>query len=98
MELANQIYNKFSENKFTLGVFIELAKAFHTVDHDVLLIHNMNHKWFRSYLTSRKQFIECDKTKIRTNSIICGVPQGSILTKNNLHQYPHISDKDEGKE
>ena len=75
------------------------------VEHDVLLtklkfhrIHNMNHKRFRTYLTSRKQFIECDKTKTETNSIICGVPQGSILTKNNLHQYPHISDKDEGKE
>ena len=39
----------------------------------------MNGKWFRSYLTSRKQFIEYDKTKSKTNIIICGVPQGSIL-------------------
>ena len=86
VELANQIYSKFNENKFTLGVFIDLSKAFDTVDHDILLtklkfygIHNMNHKWFRSYLTSRKQFIECDKTKTKTNIITCGVPQGSIL-------------------
>ena len=39
----------------------------------------MNHKRFRIYHTSRKQFIECDKTKTKTNSITCGVPQGSIL-------------------
>ena len=87
VELANQIYSKFSEmNLLELGFFIDLSKAFDTVDHDVLLtklifygIHNMNHKWFRSYLTSRKQFIECDKTKTKTNIITLGVPQGSIL-------------------
>ena len=33
----------------------------------------MNHKGFRSYLTSRKQFIECDKSKTKTNIITCGI-------------------------
>ena len=32
-----------------------------------------------SEVTARKQFIECDKTKTKTNSMTCGVPQGSIL-------------------
>ena len=57
-----------------MNYFIDLPKAFDKVDHDVLLtklkfygIHKMNHNWFRSYLTSRKQFIECDKTKTKTN-------------------------------
>ena len=64
-------------------VSLDLSKGFDTVDKDLLLpklkfhdIHNMkNHKWFTSYFTSRKQFIEYDKTKTKTNSITCGIPR-----------------------
>ena len=70
--------------------FIDLSKAFDTVDHNILLenlsmygVKVNNLKWFHSYLSNRKQYIEFqnDDKKEKTNSLTikCGVPQGSIL-------------------
>ena len=87
IQLLNQIYENFEENKYTLGVFIDLSKAFDTVDHKRLLskleIHGINGnmlKWFESYLTNRKQYIQIDKeTKIALQDVTCGAPQGLML-------------------
>ena len=66
IQLISQILDAFNENKYTLGIFIDLSKAFDTVDHNILLkkldmhgIKGKNLKWFHSYLTNRKQFIKC---------------------------------------
>ena len=37
IELTNSIYDSFNENKYTLGVFIDLSKAFDTVNHKIIL-------------------------------------------------------------
>ena len=85
--MLDQIHENFEENKHTLGVFIDLSKAFDTVDHKILLSKleiygrkgNM-FKWFESYLTNRKQYIQIDKeTKTALLDVTYGVPQGSIL-------------------
>ena len=72
--------------KPTIASFIDLSKAFDTVDHLVLLmklerygIRGLTQKWLSSYLTDRLQ-----KTKINglisgSEPVVCGVPQGSIL-------------------
>ena len=80
------ICDSFNQNKYTLGVFIDLSKAFDTVDHNILLkklslygIKNNNLKWFSSYLSNRKQFIQAGAMKTSYEDITCGVPQGSIL-------------------
>ena len=86
LELSNEIYQNFSDNKFTLGVFIDLSKAFDTVNHDILLkkltfygINNLYLTWFKSYLSGRTQYIQYDNSKTEMVNISCGVPQGSIL-------------------
>ena len=79
IELVNRIYNFFNENKYTLGVFIDLSKAFDTVNHNTLLkklklygIENSSLKWFTSYLSRRKQYIEHKDIKTSHLDITCG--------------------------
>ena len=84
--LVNQLYQSFDENKFTLGIFIDLSKTFDTVDHKILTkklelygIKGCNLRCFESYLSNRKQFITYGDKQTNIETITCGVPQGSIL-------------------
>ena len=69
-----------------MGVFLDLFKAFNTVNHAVLL-HKLQHyrirgivlEWFINYLQSRKQAVKYKTTKSDSLTISCGVPQGSVL-------------------
>ena len=70
---------------FSCGVFIDLQKAFDTVNHSILL-HKLSHygirgifnDWF-SYLSNRIQTTQVDSHVSRKESTLCGVPQGSVL-------------------
>ena len=87
VQLVDQILESFEYNKYTLGVFIDLSKAFDTVDHSILLkklelygVTDRNHLWFKNYLSNRKQFIQINNEETtELETITCGVPQGSIL-------------------
>ena len=87
LQLTKEIHESFDKKEFTLGVFIDLSKAFDTVNHEILLtklqyfgLENIYLKWFTSYLNNRKQFISYGERKYSNRNIInCGVPQGSIL-------------------
>ena len=86
LELSDEILNSFEKNNFTVGVFIDLSKAFDTVNHDVLIkklsyygINTNNLAWFSSYLRNRQQYISADGVCTESQNITCGVPQGSIL-------------------
>ena len=70
----NQIAEAFSQGTYIQGIFIDLSKAFNTVNHNILLetlkaygIQSENLKWFRSYLSSRKQSISYDDSKTSEN-------------------------------
>ena len=84
------LYDKISsaiENKeCTVGIIIDLSKAFDTVDHNIL-ISKLEHygvrgtalRWFKSYLSNRQQYVEFNGISSESCKIKCGVPQGSIL-------------------
>ena len=83
IQLTDEILKSFDQNLFTLGVFIDLSKAFDTVDHNILIkkleLENNNLKFFKSYLSDRKQRVSFKNTHSQLTPIVCGVPQGSIL-------------------
>ena len=76
------------DNGLLNGVlFLDLKKAFDTVDdHEILLkklnfygVDSISLKWFQSYLTDRKQRTYVNGSLSDYGSTVCGVPQGSIL-------------------
>ena len=84
IELANKISMSFDKGELVLGVFIDLSKAFDTVDHVILLsklkhygIKGLMYKWVKNYLFNRKQYVVLEMSEAL--DIVCGVPQGSIL-------------------
>ena len=74
------------DGNFAHGIFVDLQKAFDTVDYSTLLsklchygIRGLANKWFESYLANHKQFVSINGFESSTSSITCGVPQGSVL-------------------
>lgn len=79
-------YIDIDSGKYTAMIFIDLKKAFDTVDHQILLdkmqfygITGLAHKWFSSYLDNRKQYCRVNGTTSSIENIDIGVPQGSCL-------------------
>ena len=66
--------------------FVDLKKAFDTVDHEILClklehfgIKNRKLAWFKSYLSGRKQICRVNGIDSEVRDIETGVPQGSCL-------------------
>lgn len=86
IELVDKINNAVEKNETTMGIFLDLSKAFDTIDHNILLykldyygFRGIVHNWFENYLSNRKQFVYYNSSKSDLKNIVCGVPQGSIL-------------------
>ena len=86
LQFTRDIAQTFDNGKFVLGVFIDLSKAFDTVDHQILVKklkhYGINEKtlaWLGIYLFQRKQYIENSNNIKYLLEIDYGVPQGSIL-------------------
>ena len=86
LEMTNEwLWN--IDNKHLNGViFLDLKKAFDTMDHAILLrklqLHGvdcLSLKWFRSYLSDRKQQTFIGGAQSDFCNVTCGIPQGSIL-------------------
>ena len=86
-QFIDQIYESFKNDSYIVGIFVDLLKAFGTVDHTITLIKleiygitAANLAWFRIYLTNRKQYICINNdNKKNEQKVTCGIPQGSVL-------------------
>ena len=89
LELVENITSSIDGCKSTVGIFIDLKKAFDTVNHDILVkklvhygIRGVANKWICSYLSNRSQYVCINDTSSECMKVTCdrcGVPQGSIL-------------------
>jgi hypothetical protein len=86
IELVDRLINILDNNKFPLTIFIDLTKAFDTLDHQILLyklqyygVHRNCLSWFQSYLNTRYQYVVFDCEKSSLKPLNTGVPQGSVL-------------------
>ena len=86
LELIERIINKMDLNEIPIDIFLDLSKAFDTIDHTILL-HKLKYygleqstlRLFESYLKNRKQYTEIEESKSEILPLTIGVPQGSIL-------------------
>ena len=86
LDLTEAIRKAIDDNTYAVGVFIDLQKAFDTVDHEILLkklfhygIRGTANSWFASYLSNRKQFVVINGHESSMKFMNYGVPQGSVL-------------------
>ena len=86
IELTDKISKAIDEGKFTIGIFLDLSKAFDTLNHEILLKQHEHYgirgnclKWFENYLYKRTQIVKIGNHRSNKRTISTGVPQGSIL-------------------
>ena len=86
MMMIDEIIKALNNDDCVVGIFLDLSKAFDTVNHDILLdklchygVRDNALDWFSSYLSGRRQFVTYNGVSSSTKTITCGVPQGSIL-------------------
>ena len=86
LHATNEWYEKIDKGLLNGVVFLDLAKAFDTVDHNILLkkleihgVRGVSLQWFRSYLYHRSQFCLANNNLSDQHHLSCGVPQGSTL-------------------
>ena len=86
LELVDRITQHLDKGTTPINVYLDLSKAFDTLDHNILL-HKLKYygiegtalRLFESYLNERQQYVDLDGTNSNYNRILTGVPQGSIL-------------------
>ena len=91
-ELVARITKGMETGKFTAGIFLDLSKAFDTLEHDVVYAKLEKYglrgtclQWFQSYLSDRTMLVSCkagetgNEYKSETYTVTYGTPQGSCL-------------------
>ena len=86
ISIAESIRCSVDNKEFGCGIFIDLKKAFDTVNHSILLlklhhygVRGKAYEWFQSNLSNRKQFVCVNGHESDSLTLTCGVPQGSVL-------------------
>ena len=86
IDVVDYIRKAIDNNEYAIGIFLDLEKAFDSIDHEILLF-KLSHYGFRghvnnflrSYLNQRQQYTRINNCNSNLSYIKYGVPQGSIL-------------------
>ena len=85
-ELISKIIHAIENKNLTIGVFLDLSKAFDTLSHQILLkklsiygIRGTPNQLIQSYLSNRYQYVHFKNSSSSYQPVTCGVPQGSVL-------------------
>ena len=83
MSIIEGIQNKLDQGKYAAGVFVDLKKAFDTVDHDILTnklelygVRGVTKEWFCSYLKNRKQLYQLMDLSLTPNIFLLDSHKG----------------------
>ena len=86
LNIKDQISQEMDNNNFSIGIFLDLCKAFDTIDHSLLLkkleiygVRGNALHCITSYLSDTSKCVSIDGVLSNPEKIICGVPQGSVL-------------------
>src|SRR6218665_1366046 len=86
LNIQDKLSQAIDNNDYSIGLFLDLSKAFDSVDHNILLkkletygIRGLPLRWFENYLNKRQRQVQCNNKISSLRPIKYGVPQGSIL-------------------
>ena len=86
LNISDAILRNLDDKKHTVSIFLDLSKGFDCVNHNILLkklyhygIRGPSHDFFKSYLTDRQQTTSVNGILSNWLTVLCGVPQGSVL-------------------
>ena len=86
IDFVDKITKSVDQVKFSVGIFLDLSKAFDRINHKILIrklehygIRGVAKKWFENYLCNRKQLVKFNGIKSEKMTITTGVPQGLVL-------------------
>ena len=93
-------YENIDHKQLNLAIFIDLTKAFDTVDNETLLeklrkygIRELSGDWLQSYLENRRQYCAANGYESRPRTVTCGIPQGFCLGPLLFIIYPNDFEK-----
>ena len=86
VRLVDQLISQMDNNLIPINIYIDLSKAFDTLNHPILLsklkyyeVPGCANNLLQCYLSGRSKFVECNSHKSDKLFVTTGVPQGSVL-------------------